>query len=147
YSYSLSSTAIVPGLVTAGAGAPGPDMAAIPPKIWDGGGANNNLNTAGNWSFDETPKSYDTLVFAGSTRLAPNNNFSANTEFVALNFSSNAGPFVLTGNALNLGQGIINDSAATQTINLNLNFSYAADHFSADRIIQVASGSLVLNGR
>lgn len=153
YAYTLDATAEVPSLVTNGVGAPGPDTVAFPPKIWDGGGADDNLNTANNWGYaggyNETPKEYDALLFTGNTRLSPNNNFTANNEYTALNFSSNAGAFILGGNALNLGQGITNDSAATQTINLNLDFTYAVDHFSTNRYFNVTApnGSLVINGR
>lgn len=153
YAYTLDATIDIPSLVSNGAGAPGPDTVPIPPKIWDGGGANNNLNTANNWGYaggyNEVPKEYDTLLFAGSTRLAPLNNFTANNEYVALNFSNNAGAFVLTGNAINLGSGITNNSANVQTINLNLDFTYAADHFSTNRFFEVTApnGSLVINGR
>ncbi|TAL04423.1 MAG: hypothetical protein EPO07_05135 [Verrucomicrobia bacterium] len=153
YAYTLDATADVPNLVTNGVGAPGADVVVFPPKIWDGGGADNNLNTANNWGYaggyNETPKEYDVMLFAGSTRLTPNNNFTANNEYAALNFSNNAGAFVLGGSALNLGQGITNDSAATQTINLNLDFTYAADHYSTNRFFNVSAtnGSLVINGR
>ncbi len=153
YAYTLDATANVPGLVTNGAGAPGPDTVPIPPKIWDGGGANNNLNTAANWGYaggyNEAPKAYDILTFAGTTRLTPNNNYAANSEFANLTFSNNAGAFVLGGNPLNLGGGITNDSTAPQTINLNLDFTYAADHFSTNRFFNVSApnGSLVVNGR
>jgi pectate lyase len=153
YTYTLDTTADVPNLVTNTAGAPGPDVIAFPPKIWDGGGSDNNLNTANNWGYaggyNETPKENDVMVFAGSTRLAPNNNLTANNEYAALNFSNNAGAFVIGGNALNLGQGITNDSSAVQTINLNLDFSHAADHFSMNRFFNVTApdGSLVINSR
>ncbi|MFO1488379.1 MAG: autotransporter-associated beta strand repeat-containing protein [Verrucomicrobiota bacterium] len=153
YAYTLDATAGVPNVVTNGAGAPGADVVVFPPKIWDGGGTDNNLNTANNWGYsggyNETPKEYDVIRFSGSTRLTPNNNFTANNEYAALNFSNNAGAFVLGGNALNLGQGITNDSSAVQTINLNLDFTYAADHFSTNRFFNVSAtnGSLVINGR
>lgn len=148
YAYTLDATIDVPNLVQNGAGAPGPDSVTIPPKIWDGSGTDNNLNTANNWGFNETPKVYDVMLFAGSTRLTPNNNFTANNEYAALNFSNNAGAFVLGGSALNLGQGITNDSGAIQTINLNLGFSYATEHFSTNRVFAVNSntGTLVING-
>lgn len=152
YAYTLDATANVPNLVTNGAGAPGPDLVVFPAKVWDGGGANNNLNTANNWGYaggyNEVPKEYDAMLFAGSTRLAPNNNYTANTEFTSLNFSNNAGAFVLGGNALRLGLGITNDSAAIQTINLGVNFTYAVDHFTTNRFLNVSapSGQLVLNG-
>ena len=148
YAYSLDPTVNVPAIVQAGAGAPGPVSVPIPPKIWDGGGANNSLNTANNWGFNEVPKVYDALVFAGATRLTPDNNFGNGTEFPALAFSNNAGAFVLGGNTLNLGSGITNDSPAVQTINLNLNFTYGLDHYSMSRDFNVTApgGSLVLNG-
>lgn len=153
YAYTLDATMGVPSLVMASAGAPGPDLVTVPPKIWDGGGANNNLNTANNWGYaggyNEAPKVYDTFLFAGSTRLTPNNNYTANSEFNSLNFSNNAGPFVLAGNALNLGFGITNDSAAAQTINLNLGFAWGIDHYTSNRYFNVSApnGSLVLNGQ
>jgi len=132
----------------AGAGAPGPDTMAIPPKIWDGGGANNNLNTANNWGFNETPKEHDALLFAGGTRLTPNNDFTANTQFASLMFSNNAGAFVLGGNALNLGGFITDDSASVETLNLSLDFSYGLNHVGTNRTFTVSApgGSLVING-
>jgi pectate lyase len=149
YAYTLDATIDVSNLVTNGAGAPGPNTVPIPPKIWDGGGANNNLNTAANWGFNESPKEYDTLTFAGTTRLTPVNNYTANSEFANLTFSNNAGAFILSGSTLNLGVSITNDSTAVQTINLNLDFTYAADHFSTNRYFNVTApnGSLVVNGR
>ncbi|HEX5218331.1 MAG TPA: autotransporter-associated beta strand repeat-containing protein [Verrucomicrobiae bacterium] len=153
YPYTLDATANVPNLVTNSAGAPGPNIVLFPPKLWDGGGANNNLRTANNWGYaggySEAPKEYDTLLFAGSTRLTVNNDFTAGTDFPALNFSNNASAFTLSGNAIGLGRGITNDSSTVQTINLNLDFAYAADHFSTNRYFNVTSpgGSLVINSQ
>jgi autotransporter-associated beta strand protein len=148
YADTLDATVDVPSLVMAGAGAPGPDTMPVPPKIWDGGGSGNNLTTANNWRLNESPQVYDTLTFAGTTRLTPNNNFTAASEFPALNFSNNAGAFVLGGNAIGLGIGITNDSAATQTVNLNMDFTYGAHHYPVNRYFNVSSpsGNLVING-
>jgi pectate lyase len=148
YAYTPDATAGVPALVMAGAGAPGPETVTIPPRIWDGGGGDNNLNNASNWNFNSAVRAYDPLVFAGSTRLAPNNNFASGTEFPTLTFSNNAGAFVLDGNTVNVGKGITDDSAAVQTINLALNFVYGLDHYSMVRDINVTSpnGSLIING-
>lgn len=148
YAYTLDPAVNVPALVMAGAGAPGPDTVPIPAKVWNGAGANNNLNTAANWQGGDAPRKYDALLFAGNTRLAPNNSFTANTEFTALAFATNAGAFTLGGNALRLGVGLTNDSATPQTINLNLSFEYAADHFTTNRFMVVSApgGNLVLNG-
>ena len=148
YAYTLDATATVPTNVMAGAGAPGPESVVFPPKIWDGGGTSSNLNTANNWGFNEVPREYDTLVFAGSTRPGATNNFTANSEFRSLVFSSNAAAFVLIGNTLNLGCGITNDSANVQTLKLKLDLTYGADHYTMNRDFNVSSpsGSLVLNG-
>ncbi len=148
YGYLLDPAANVPALLQAGAGAPGPETVALPPKIWDGGGANNNLNAANNWGFNEAPRKFDTLLFAGATRMTPNNDFGANTEFRSLVFSNNASAFTLGGNVMNLGSAISNASPNVQTINLNFNLSFGLDHYSTERRFDVsdASGSLVLNG-
>lgn len=147
YSYTLDAAADVPSIVMIGAGAPGPDTVPIPPKIWDGGGTDNNLASANNWSLNESPKVDDILVFSGSSRLTPNNNLSSGTEFSGLVFSNNAGAFVLGGNAFNLGGTITADSDAEQTINANMDFSYGQDHYTPNRTINVNSstGSLVIN--
>lgn len=148
YSYTLDATATVPENVMANAGAPGSDTMPIPPKIWDGGGTGNNWSTANNWGLNETPKVDDILLFAGSTRLAPNNDITANTEYYGLTFSNNAGAFVLGGNAFNLGGPITDDSTAIQTINANLDFAFGQFHYTTNRHINVssASGALILNG-
>jgi autotransporter-associated beta strand protein len=148
YSYVADPAASVPSIVMAGAGAPGPDTMPIPPKIWNGGGSGNNWNTANNWGLGETPKVDDVLIFAGSTRLTPNNNFSANTEYYGINFSNNAGAFVLSGNAINIGGPIVDDSTSVQTISLNMDFGFGQFHYATNRFINVSSpaGSLVING-
>lgn len=152
YAYSLDPTASVPGLVTNGAGASGPDAVRFPAKVWDGGGTDNNLTSASNWGYgggyNEAPKEYDILLFAGSTRLTPNNNFAANNEYQAINFSNNAAAFVIGGNPIHLGAGITNDSSVAQTLNLPLSFDFALQHYSSNRFVNVsaASGSLVING-
>lgn len=148
YSYTLDLTATVPTNLIANAGAPGPAAVAIPPKIWDGGGSDNNLNTANNWALNEMPKADDILIFAGGTQLAPNNNITANTEFYGITFSNTAGAFVLGGNALNIGGPIVDDSAVAQTINANLDFGFGQFHYTTNRACSVSApaGSLVING-
>ena len=148
YAYTLDPAANVPAIVMAGAGAAGPDTMFIPPKIWDGGGSGNNWNTANNWALDETPKDDDVLVFAGNTRLTPNNNLTANTEFFGITFSNTAGSFNLTGNPIRLGGPITDDSASAQLISLNLDFGFGQFHYAMNREINVSStgGSLTING-
>jgi len=148
YGYLLDNAADVPALVTAGAGASGPDLLTVPPKVWDGGGANNYLATTGNWAWNEIPKYWDTLVFAGSSRLSPTNNLTAGAEFDSLIFSNNAGAFVLGGNLLNFGGAITDDSPAAQAINANLDFIHGLFHYPSNRYVNVSSplGSLAING-
>lgn len=148
YAYVLDPAATVPAIVTGGAGAPGDDTILIPPKVWEGDGANNSLNTAYNWVSNRVPRVYDTLEFAGSVRLNPNNNFTSGSEFQGVGFRSDAGPFVLGGNSLRLGGAMVNESDAVQTVNLAIDFTYGLDHYSMNREFDVRSpeGSLVING-
>ena len=73
---------------------------------WDGGGANDNWATAENWTNNVAPVPGQTLVFAGSTRLVPNNDFASGTSFNGIKFKSGAGNFDLRlYGTLNLGGG------------------------------------------
>src|SRR5262249_11630519 len=60
-------------------------------RTWDGGGADDNWTTAANWVGDFAPAPGDDLVFTGTLRLTPNNDFPANTPFRSITF--NAGGF------------------------------------------------------
>src|SRR5215471_13358268 len=64
------------------------DRLAPATLTWDGGGANDNWTTAANWVGDVAPNPGDDLVFAGTVRLTPNNNFPTNTPFHSLAFSA-----------------------------------------------------------
>ena len=73
---------------------------------WDGGGADDNWATAENWTNNVAPVPGQTLVFAGSTRLEPDNDFASGTSFNGIKFKSGAGNFDLRlYGALNLGGG------------------------------------------
>lgn len=110
-------------------------------QIWNGGGANNNWSTTGNW--DTAPVSPAPLTFAGSTRLA-NNNDLANFVANSITFDAAAGAFVIGGNDLtlsgNLGFNGNPSSPVTQTINLNTALS------GNQSIDTPANGNLVLGG-
>ena len=79
----------------------------LPSEVeWDGGGADDNWTTAENWTTDTAPVAGDSLVFAGSTRLEPDNDFASGTSFNGIKFKSGAGNFDLRlYGALNLGGG------------------------------------------
>src|SRR5215204_2226362 len=88
---------------------------------WDGGGENDNWSSARNWVGDTAPAANDSLEFSGFARLAPKNDYPANTAFDGLTFSSSAGAFTVTGNALTLNGNIVDNTAVlTQTINVPL---------------------------
>lgn len=88
---------------------------------WDGGGADDNFGTGGNWNPDGAPPVGQTidLTFDGSTRLTPFNNYTAFDDFHSLVFAATAGGFNVGGNAIDLFGKIENYSATTQTISLS----------------------------
>jgi hypothetical protein len=49
-------------------------------QTWNGGGADDNWTTSGNWLGGTAPVANDALLFDGSVRLTPNNNFAAGTR-------------------------------------------------------------------
>ena len=81
-----------------------PASAAV--KTWDGGGSDDNWQTAPNWDADTAPLPDDQLVFAGTLRLSPVNNFTAGTLFNGISFAADAGAFSLSGNGVTLTPGI-----------------------------------------
>lgn len=87
---------------------------------WDGGGADDNWGTAGNWNPDGPPPVGGTvdLTFDGTTRLTPFNNYTAWDDFHSLTFAAGAGAFTLSGNSVDLFGKIENYSTNTQTIGL-----------------------------
>lgn len=117
---------------------------ARPTRVWDGGGSDNNWTTAANWDYDLAPVAGDDLQFAGTTRLAPNNDFSA-TSFKSIGFNVGAGDFVVGGNALTLSGGAAaiasNATSGTMTLNTNITFSTAAA-----TVASTAGGTLALGG-
>ncbi len=86
---------------------------------WTGGGGNDDWGTSGNWSGGITPSGGgdDIINFAGTTRLTPNNNYGAYTQYQSIFFNSGAGSFTLNGNAVKLYGKIQNDSSSLQTVN------------------------------
>lgn len=85
---------------------------------WDGGGEDDNWDTAANWVSDALPAFTDgtaNLIFDGSTRLAPNNNV-AGAVLNNLVFGAEAASFDLTGNGFTIRTGLSNNSANPQTL-------------------------------
>ena len=115
---------------------------------WDGGDVDDNLWTsATNWVGDVAPigNGAENLIFAGSTRLTPSNDFTANTSFASLSFASGAGNFSLSGSAIILNGGSTaitgNHTSGTMTIANNITYST-----SAPTLTTLSGGTLTLSG-
>ena len=123
-----------------------PEIAAAG-ETWDGGGANDNINTPQNWSGDSLPAltgSTANLVFAGTTRLTPVVNIPISP--LSIRFDATAGAFALGGSGpITIGSSsisengnITNDSALNQTISPSITWNRGT--------INAATGDLVING-
>lgn len=119
-------------------------VALAPAATWTGGGASDNWSDAGNWG-GTAPVAGEALVFAGNTRLAPINDFAADTVFASITFSAGAGDFVLTGNALTLSGGTtaLRSNAVTGTMTVDLPLTFGT---VAPTITSTAGGTLVVDG-
>ena len=84
--------------------------------IWTGGGADDLWTNALNW--DRLPVAGDDLIFAGTTRLTPSNDFAAATSFASITFAPGAGAFTLSTNQITLTGDILNQSSNAQIIAL-----------------------------
>jgi autotransporter-associated beta strand protein len=114
--------------------------AQSPAQTWDGGGANDNWDTANNWNPNGVPANDGTanLTFGGATRPTPDLNL--NFDVNSLTFNNTAGAFTLGGSTLTVrGGGITNNDADTQTINHTLNVA-------ANQTWNAAAGDLAVSG-
>jgi len=116
---------------------------SVPPasaqnRTWDGGsGSDNNWSSAANW--DAALVANDALIFAGATRLNPNNDTTANTTYNGITFNNTAGAFTLGGNSITLNGSVTNNDTDLQTINLNM-------IVNAQREIATTSGNIAIGG-
>ncbi|MCY3022446.1 MAG: autotransporter-associated beta strand repeat-containing protein [Planctomycetota bacterium] len=96
-------------------------LAATSLSVWDGGGADDYWKTAANWVGDVAPSPGNHLVFRGTVRTTPVNDFPGNTTFGSIRFS--AGGFTLSnlGSPVTLsGSTAINNETGTNAVNLPL---------------------------
>lgn len=129
-------------LLLAGVVLLGPSFSAFA-QTWDGGGANGNWSTAANWNPNVAPNSgpNTVLIFDGTLRLASTQNITGAFQLHALTFASNAGAFVLGGNALDFRNGtatLEQNSASAITINSDLLLTASL------RVSGTGTGSLAL---
>ncbi|MCW1926118.1 autotransporter-associated beta strand repeat-containing protein [Luteolibacter arcticus] len=113
--------------------------------LWDGGGADNDWQTADNWDPDGTPGTGNTvdLTFAGSTRPTSNNNYADWVDFRNLDFATGAGAFTLTGANIDLFGRIENQSSSLQTVSLTLALNAGQPKTGE---FNPAEGDLLING-
>lgn len=110
---------------------------------WSGGGGDNNWGTGANWAGSPPPVGTTSdLVFAGSTRTNPFNNYTAFDDFRNILFASGAGTFSITGNAIDLFGKIENNSTNVQTFALDLGTGTVSGGFIE---INPVSGNLNIN--
>ncbi|MFM2081905.1 MAG: hypothetical protein RL380_596, partial [Verrucomicrobiota bacterium] len=114
---------------------------------WNGGGGDGNWSTGANWGGSGPSDPQNTLNFAGSTRLANTNDFSAGSSGHRLFFNSGASAFTLAGNSVTFydfggaNQKLENNSSSLQTINFPIvNGNNASGAFE----INPVSGDLTL---
>ena len=116
------------------------DMGGTGTCIWNGGHATlNDWTQADNWS-GAAPVALDALQFAGSTRLAPNNDFANGTSFSSITFNSGAGAFTLGGNRILLNGDITNGSGNLQTVTMAMTLS------APYTVTSTGTGSIILSG-
>ena len=108
--------------------------------VWDGGGGNDNWTTPENWAGNSAPTANDSLVFDGTTRLTPSNNFPVGTSFNGLAFPATAAAFILAGNSITLNGAITSDSPARQMVNVPIILA------AAQNVTVGAGGALAIGG-
>lgn len=110
-------------------------------QTWDGGGSDNNFGTGQNWAGDALPGvgTNVTLTFGGGTRTNPYNNYTAFDDFGSWIFAFGAGTFNISGNAIDLGTKIENQSTNLQTV------SILAIGAAGNTEFNPVSGTLVIN--
>ncbi len=118
---------------------------------WNGGGVDNNWTTADNWG-GTAPVATNSLIFEGSTRLTPSNNFAAATNFAGITFNSGSSAFTLSGNSISLGGDVTNNSSNLQTISIamaltaNRTFNTASEDITVEGVISGSGYALIKSG-
>ena len=110
---------------------------------WSGAGGDNNWGTGANWGGSPPPVGTSSdLVFAGTTRTNPFNDYTAFDDFRSIFFAAGAGTFSITGNAIDLFGKIENNSTNAQTFALDIGTGTASGGFIE---INPISGNLNIN--
>jgi autotransporter-associated beta strand protein len=86
---------------------------------WNGGGTTDNFTDAANWVGGVAPTTNGTFIFAGTSRLSPNNNLTLTGADNTLTFDATAGAFAVGGGAIRMGS-VTNNSSNPQAVNVSL---------------------------
>jgi fibronectin-binding autotransporter adhesin len=111
-------------------------------STWDGN-ANGNKNSwsdSANWNPNSVPANNGTsdLIFSGSNRLSHTMDSAWNIK--SLTFSNNAGNFTITGtDTLTIGNGVTNNDAGTQTLNMDIALGGAQTWTSSTGLLVIGS--------
>jgi autotransporter-associated beta strand protein len=129
-------------------------LTADPPFVWDGGGADTNWTTAGNWTQDLAPIPGAALVFPdGVSQRFAVNDFPPNTAFRSLTFQRNS--YIIGGSAFRVTETIANEVSSGPTIiasDLTLqlpqigNVPLSVNNASELRLSGVVSGKMLKTG-
>jgi fibronectin-binding autotransporter adhesin len=99
---------------------------------------NSNWSDGNNWSALVSPGNGQGLAFSGVTGLS-NTNDIVNLNAASVSFDSTTGPYVLSGNSIQLSGPISNGSTSTQTFGMNIGLL-------GTQAIKTATGNIVFNG-
>ena len=111
-------------------------------RTWVGEGADDFWSTPANWDIG-APVAGDGILFGGNVRLSPFNDYPAGTAFNFIAFNNPSGPFVLGGNGINPGSGIVNNmTLAPQTINMPLMWGGNSGAFVVDDGLLTIAGPI-----
>jgi autotransporter-associated beta strand protein len=141
-SYTFTLNTSVPGQISVVA-------SGSAPPVWNGGDgpSDTDWSQPGNWG-GVTIGPGDNLYFAGTTSLVNTNDTAVDTQYGNITFIPGAGPFVLYGNNIEMGSGIlINDSSNPQTVELGVDFasSFAFNGGSSPAAPLIIGGGLNIN--
>jgi len=112
---------------------------------WSGAGTTDNWSNNQNWLSGTAPSAGDALVFTGSLRLAPINNFAGGTSFAGITFDAGASSFTVSGNGIFLTGDLVNNSAASQTISALSGAGFTLS--GAGRTFSAGSGDLAVQSK
>jgi autotransporter-associated beta strand protein len=87
---------------------------------WAGGAAGNRWSSPDNWYGADVTGGHLRLSFNGPNQVSSENDLPVDTRINGISFGPGAGGFTLSGNRAELGGPVVNNSAAAQTIGMDL---------------------------